>query len=324
VSLYYYEAFGNRLASTIPLPELRPTEQGPFDWRFRVVERLEKAEDVQPLGEEPIYGSVSARLMRHSRGYRIEIDDTGVFDLADNLREIRWQPTADPWWDFGRSHLIGRVLGTALQLAGTITLHASAVEMEDGVVGFLAPKHFGKSTLAMMLFQAGARFVTDDSLAVDHEDGVRARPGIQSLRVRVDDPNVERLVGPDATATPGRDGKAFLPPFPADRVMGDPSAISGLYFLRPEAPSSFDGIVERRRLPGVAAAIRLMGETKIGAMLGGGFAPALLEAVTAIASSVPVYELSIVRDIDAMPEVVERLVGWHGLAAASRSLAHAR
>src|SRR5690606_8457434 len=205
--------------------------------------------------------------------------------------------------------------GTALQLSGTLTLHASAVEMGDGVVAFLAPKHFGKSTLAMMLFQAGGRFVTDDSLAVDHGEAVRARPGIQSLRVRADDPNVERLLGAGVTVEPGRDGKAFLPPFPAARGLLDPADVSALYFLRPRSPESEGDAATRDRLPAVVATMRLLGETKIGAMLGSEFGPVLLEGVASVAAKVPVHELRIVRDLDRMPEAVASLVDWHGLPA---------
>jgi hypothetical protein len=33
----------------------------------------------------------------------------------------------------------------------------------------------------------------------------------------------------------------------------------------------------------------------------------------AIASAVPVYNLSIVRDLDRLPQVVDSIVEWHGL-----------
>src|SRR5690606_19296460 len=113
------------------------------------------------------------------------------------------------------------------------SVHASAVSMDDGVIGFLAPKHFGKSTLAMTMYRAGAPFVTDDTLPIIAGADVVARPGVHSLRVRVDDEGSTRLAGELSHLTPGRDGKIFLPPFPTGRVLRQPAPLAALYFLRP-------------------------------------------------------------------------------------------
>jgi hypothetical protein len=317
------------------LPELRPVAAGPIRWSFQVVDRLDERPRLQLLGEEPIYSWVSAKLFRHDAGYRIAVDDTGAYDILNDNRDISWQPNPDPWWDFGRSHLIGRVLATSLQLSGTVTLHASGVEMADGVVGFLAPKRFGKSTLAMTLFRAGARFVTDDALAIDTRDAVRALPGIQSLRVRLGSPDAEQWIAESVEArqgrdgegalppfpshhmldkpSVGRDGKAVLPPFPPHRVLDNASVLSALYFVRPKNAASAQLAADRSRVPEGPAAFRLVGQVKIAAMLGSSFAPVLLEETGNLAASVPVFDLSVVRDLERLPEVVDRLVEWHGL-----------
>lgn len=313
MTISYFWVFGQRLSSNISFPELRSAPSGPVRWRFRVVEDLPPARRAVLLGEEPIYASVAARLFRHDGGYRIEVDDTGVFDLTEEGGSIRWMPRDDPWWDFGRSHLIGRVLTTSLQLAGVVTLHGSAVELGDGVVGFLGPKHFGKSTLAMRLVESGARLVTDDALPVDLSDGsVRVLPGIQSFRVSEDDldrtPSWLGRPGPT-----GRDGKVILPPLPTGQVTGRPSALSSLYFLNPPDPSRGPAAVCRRASPQVPSTVRLLSQMKIASMLGSGFACSLLDAAADITSMVPSYELSIVRDLERLPEVVDRLLEWHGV-----------
>lgn len=312
MSHFHYAAFGERLRSTLPLPELRAVDPGPVRWDFQVVERLPEARDRALIGEERIYGAVSARLFRHAAGHRIEIDDTGEYDLDAGNREIRWQPTAEPWWDFGRSHLLGRVLATSLQLGGVVTLHGSAVETHDGVVGFLAPKHFGKSTLSASLVRAGARFVTDDALAVRVDEPVVALPGIPSLRVRADEGTARHPLLDGPVPAPGRDGKIVLPPLPADRVMAAPRRLAALYLLHPRRADAPGPAAERRALPPVAAAVHLLGQSKVGAMLGSSFAPGLLDATTRIAGRVPTYGLAVVRDHDRLPEVVEILLEWHG------------
>jgi len=305
VTTYYYSACGSRLSSTIPLPELRECPPGPVRWAFRVVDELPEAEDAELLGEEHIYGEVHARLYRHAAGHRITIDDTGCYDLLPS-GDICWLPNPEPWWDFGRNHLIGRVLATSLQLSGVTTLHASAVETASGVVAFLAPKHFGKSTLALTLFRAGCNFVTDDSLPVVTDGEVLALPGIHSLRVRLEDG------APSLEGTPGRDGKLSLPPFPVDQVLPEPAPLVAVYLLKPQRADASLPAVSRLRVPPIIASMRLVAYCKIAGMLGSGFAADLLTATTSIADRVPVYELRLVRDLERLPDVAEQLLGWHG------------
>jgi hypothetical protein len=307
----YYRAFGERLSSSIPFPELRVAGAGPVRWAFHVVDSLPRPRDAELLGEEPLYASVAARLYRHSAGHRIVVDDTGSFDLSAEGPSIAWLPNADPWWDFGRSHFLGRVLATSLQLDGTLTLHGSAVAMADGVVGFLAPKRFGKTTLAMSLFDAGARFVTDDSLAIVAGESVLALPGIQCLRLSP----AERPDAAGPEVVPGRDGKIVLPPVPEARSQTTPERLSALYFLNPVRPEAAAEPATRARVPGVPATMRVLAHLKVGRMLGSSFANALFDGVTDLAARIPIYDLAIVRDASRLPEVVSRLIDWHGLDA---------
>jgi hypothetical protein len=315
VTPFHYWAFGERLRSTLELPELRPAPVGPVRWTFAVVDRLPDAVAPQLIGEDPIYGTVSAKLFRHADGHRIVVHDTGTFDIAANNHDIRWLPNADPWWDFGRSHLLGRVLATSHQLAGIVTLHGSAVETRDGVIVFLAPKEFGKSTLAAALYRAGARFVTDDALAVRLGDPPLSLPGIASPRVHAGEASAERF-GVEAIGEPGRDGKLVLPPLPEERVLAVPAPLGAIYFIVPLRSDADVPLVERAVLQGVLGAVRLTGQWKIGTMLGPSHAPALLDAAVAIGRRVPMYELGIRRDLERLPEVVARLIDWHGLPTA--------
>ena len=313
MSPHYHTAFGSRIRSAIPLPELREAEPGPARWDFQVVEHLPEPHGLELRGEEPIYGEVAARFYAHDDGYRIAVQDTGAFDLSPDGRRIRWLPNPDPWWDFGRGHLLGRVLSTTLHLEGLLALHAAAVELGDGVVGFMAPSHYGKSTLSMELFRAGARFVTDDTLPVRPDSPPLAYPGVQSLRVRAGDPNAIRLLGREPEGEPGRDGKISLPPLPRERTLQSPRPLSALYLLSPMKPGTLDQGARRERLDSVPAAIFLVGQAKIGEMLGSRAAPELLEATSAVASAVPIYRLELERDLDKLPAAVEQILAWHGL-----------
>jgi len=310
LSGYYYSAYGQRLYSELELPELRPISRGSARWTFRVVSDLKDRPELELLGAEPIYGSVEARLYRHAEGHRITVHDTGVYDLLNDCTSILWQPNLDPWWDFGRAHLVGRVLATCMQLAGIMTLHGSAVALDGQVVGFLAPKHSGKSTLARMLQEAGASFVTDDALPITMGSPIQALPGIHSLRVVPNDGQSIELA--DGTVVqPGRDGKIVMPPMSEDRVLLSPAPLAAIYLLRPVPADAGTAAATRVKLAGIDAAIRLVSQCKIGAMLGASFAGELLRSAAAIAMNVPVYELSIVRDLNRLPEATELLLDWH-------------
>ena len=313
MSPHYHTVFGNRIRSSIPLPELREAEPGPVRWDFQVVDHLDEPSGLQLRGEEPIYADVVARFFAHDHGYRIVVPDTGTFDLSRDGRRIRWLPNPDPWWDFGRGHLLGRVLSTTLHLEGLLALHAGGVELGEGVVGFMAPSHYGKSTLSMQLYRAGARFVTDDTLPVRPGSPTLAYPGVQSLRVRAGDPHASRLLGHEPQGEPGRDGKLSLPPLPSRRTLQTPAPLAALYLLSPMKPGTMEQAARRTRLDSVPAAIFLVGQAKIGEMLGSRAAPELLEATSAVASAVPVYRLELLRELDRLPEVVDHLLGWHGL-----------
>ena len=311
MTAHFYRAFGERLSSSIPFPELRAADAGHVRWAFHVVESLPQPRDAELLGEEPLYAAVTARLYRHAAGHRIVVDDTGAFDLPAEGPSIAWLPNAEPWWDFGRSHFLGRVLATSLQLDGTLTLHGSAVAMADGVIGFLAPKRFGKTTLAMGLFDAGARFVTDDSLAISAAGSLLALPGVQCLRVSA----AERPAAAGPELSPGRDGKVVLPPVAEARALTTPARLAALYFLNPVRPEAGVDPATRVRVPGVPATIRLLAHLKVGRMLGSSFAKALFDGAADIAARTAVYDLAIARDQDRLPEVVSRLIEWHGVDA---------
>lgn len=63
------------------------------------------------------------------------------------------------------------VLPLALQVAGSESLHASAVKMEGGVVAFCAQSGTGKSTLAYALSRRGHQLWADDVVALSVPEG---------------------------------------------------------------------------------------------------------------------------------------------------------
>ena len=67
-------------------------------------------------------------------------------------------------------------------------MHASAVAFDDRVVAFSASSGTGKTSTALHMLARGARFVTDDVLAVSvGEDGILAHPARASSALRASD-----------------------------------------------------------------------------------------------------------------------------------------
>ena len=305
-----YAVCGGCLRASIDLPELQRVTGTSPSWVFRL------SADVPPerpdqvlLGEEHIYGSVHARLYGFEGGYRVTVDDTGSFDLSPDGTEITGYPLPEAWPDFVRAHLIGRVLAVALHLGGILTLHGSAVALGDDAVAFLAPKHHGKTTLALAITRAGGALLTDDMLPVVPGDLARALPGVHSMRLHSD---TAGMMAGSAPLPQTREGKHRLDDLPADWIRNRDASLAAIYLLTPVASIDGGAMVRRDHLAGVSSAVSLMAHTKIGRMLGSWGAPTLLERAATTSRHTSVYRLAVVRDLAGLPEVVERIGEWHG------------
>lgn len=110
-------------------------------------------------------------------GYRVWALRHGTHIVSEDGRTIASAPPGWGGWRWQRL-LFAQVLPLAAKLQGFELLHASAVHFGQAVVAFVASSGTGKSTLAANLVARGARFVTDDVLALACSNGVVvAHPG---------------------------------------------------------------------------------------------------------------------------------------------------
>jgi len=304
--LHCYAVFGERLASAIPLPELDEIPAGPAQWTVTESAQLPAMRDARVLGDDLLYDDVHARLHAHAEGHRIDVDDTGSFDISLDRKRISVQARPGAWDDFLRAHLTGRVLATTLFLDGMLPLHASAVITRDGVIGFLAPKGYGKSTLALALTAAGAWLVSDDTLAVDPARGL-ARPGVHGLRVNDD---ALGAVGIGDARMRTREGKHVVTELGAERIFARETPLAALYLLVPLEPTAT--AVDRSPLPPALAAISIVAHVKIGRMLGASEAPAMLARGAEVARRVPTFQLGVPRDLATLSATARTILAWHG------------
>ena len=302
-----YALYGTRLATSVEFPELLAVPEAPARWTFERAERLAPMVDARELGSDPLYGDVSARLYVHAGGHRIVVDDTGSFELGADGRRITWEPGGNAWPDFVRAHLMGRVLATSLYLDGLLPLHASAVETRDGVIAFLAPKGFGKSTLALALVTAGARLGTDDTLPIDPRDPPLAWPGIHNVRVHEDSITA---VGTAASDLETREGKQVVTGLVPESLQSRPAPLAAIYLLDPAAANA-EGVT-RTPMPPTIAALAVVAHVKIGRMLGSTAAAPMLERTAAITGRVPVFHLHAPRDLERLGDTAAAILTWHG------------
>lgn len=307
-----YLAFGGTLSSELTFAELAPAEgAGRPDWSLRVSPTPPPGPTGDRLGEDTVYGAVKVRALTCGAGIRLAYDDTGTFDVAADGRLITWYPPEGPRpEEAARADVIGRVLAVAMHLQGAFTLHASAVAPRPGVgIALLAPKGFGKSTLAASLLRAGARLLSDDAapVRVPVEGPALLAPGIHQVRLWGDS---AEQVGLPSPSVEGR--KVVVTEFTERQLTHSAVAFDAAYVLRPMAPASGAPSVARVRLSEIDGAMALVEQAKVGALLGGREGPVFFGMAMDVAKRVPVYALEIVRDLSRLDEVAATILTWHG------------
>jgi hypothetical protein len=88
--------------------------------------------------------------------------------------------------------------------------------------------------------------------------------------------------------------------------------LAALYLLESVPAGTIAEPLERQRLEGPEAVFGLLGQTKIGALLGGAEAPTVFASVVALAEGCAIYKLRVTRDYERLGSVVDRILGWHG------------
>ena len=319
-----YQLFGGLLDSDVAFDGLRAVADGRCTWTFRTgptrpagTAGPDDVEIAARVGCERVSPDLHLTLDRLCDGsllLRYSALGLGCFRISADGATIDWRPGDAPRLDALRWVVLGRVLATAMYAGGTLALHASAVQVGGTGLGFIAPKRHGKSTLAAALVAAGARLVSDDLLPIDLGPPVSVRPGVPVLRLHDDAERAVALAGRGYGRVPRDVGKARLDVAAADLAAG-PCPLAAVYVLAPRRDEPAHGAAATRtRLSPVAALEMLVGHTSIAPLLSAAEARPLLTIAAAVARSVPVYELRVVRDLSRLPDVVAGVYAWHGPA----------
>lgn len=248
-----------------------------------------------------------------------------LFRDADGTLGVRYSGTADflvgaeriecrlfdPDWEFWiEIALLGPILALWLELQCRIAFHASAVVEAPGAWGFLAGSRAGKSGLAAGFVEAGARFLTDDILALQFGSG-RATVFGGPPSFRLWPQHLRSLgVGPERhpRAHPHFE-KRRVPAGRFGRLHDGPARLAAL-FLPIRDRSGADGSVALRRLPAAEA---------VGSLAEGAFARGIIERVpelqaerlrllAAVVREIPIYELHYPDGLKRVSDVREELL----------------
>ena len=304
-----YSAFGGILRSELPFPELPETHGGVADWTLRIATSDTRAAALVPLGERRV-GTETYHLSAIADGVRLEYSHAGAFDITAGGSRITWFPSPAAQHELARAIVVGPALALALEMSGCFCLHGSAVAFGERGVGFLAPKHHGKSTLAAALAAAGACFVGDDTLAIAPGSPPMLRPGIASVRLWDD---AARAVHVDRLCETVISGvKTTASGFMNDALRRTPVALDAIYVLDPILPEDAHEAAARRRMEPGAAAVSLAHHAKLpDSLVGLRTAGRRLGSAAALATAIPVYTLTIARSFEALPAAVEQIAAWH-------------
>lgn len=309
-----YQLFGAIFRSDLELPELVPyAARRARWWLSRATESIDPG-DLQLLGAENVEPGIRARFYSSRVGFRLVFDDTGVFDFSRDGHRILWTAPESANLDAARKDILGRVAAVCLELDGMSVLHGSAVHVGAEAIVFLAPKFHGKSTTAAALVDRGGRLLADDLVAVTSDTIPRIAPAIPVVQLWQDSAT---HVAQRAASARG-DGSSVKVQRGWDDLHPDaflPVPFGAAYLLSPFAADT-SRAVRRERLAPVAAALALLGQAKIGCLLGPAWRARMLARLTEIATVVPVYRLETPRDYGRLGELTETLWTWHTATSA--------
>jgi hypothetical protein len=162
--------------------------------------RLQPARSQSPAAHPPFHtwtfpdGALWTEFHRANGGYLLRFPDLADFQVSADALHVTGFPAPEVA-DATMQHLyLNQVLPLVLSKLGKLVFHASAVEVDEGAVAFVAESGRGKSTLAASFAVSGFRFLTDDGLVVE--------PGVRGLEALPSHPSIRLWEDSEAALVP--------------------------------------------------------------------------------------------------------------------------
>src|SRR5262249_41811393 len=144
-----------------------------------------------PLGAYEVWrnpeGMVRGYVYDHDGRHSVRLPGVAVFEFEREGGHVTASPEGPPRRELIEDAFYRCVLPMALQARGCEVLHASAVQVFGGTVGFCGLARAGKSTLAVGLSRRGYPLWANDALVLEvSRKSVQALPVPFSVRLRRD------------------------------------------------------------------------------------------------------------------------------------------
>jgi hypothetical protein len=296
--MHSYSAYGVVFNSQIPLPELIEADGeniAPASVRAQI--QLGPIDRTRPAGVD-----VACPFWATPRAVFVEYPQACAFLIEEGARiTVDAKPGIDP--RIVRLYLLGPALAVLLHQRGFLVLHASAVNVDGGVIAFVGDKGAGKSTMAAAMHARGHELVADDIVAIDTAGPTPlAYPGFPQLKLF---PESAAQLVQDAAALP-----KLHPEFEkraakiGSRFAADPLPLRAVYELV-EGPREMI-----QTPPPQQAFMQLVRHSYLLALLSAtGAAEAHFRQAVSVASRVPVRRLvrrRAMEDLPAVARIVEQ------------------
>ncbi|MBB6735126.1 HPr kinase/phosphorylase [Cohnella zeiphila] len=161
-----HQAFGLRISSRVPLPELPLSGDAaggmPADVAIGPADPDKLREELEACGSNFAYSRAGSRFL-------FLIPDTAVYGIEDG-KAIAVAPLPGADREKVRVYLLGTCMGAMLMIRHVLPLHGSAVVIDGKAYAFVGDSGAGKSTLAATFVELGHRLVSDDVVAVSFDD----------------------------------------------------------------------------------------------------------------------------------------------------------
>ena len=221
-------------------------------------------------------------------GTRFAVERAGREIWAD------WAP--DCTIEDSATYLLGPILAFVLWLKGLVSLHASAIVLDDRAIAFVGPGGAGKSTTAAAFAKHGFEVLSDDVVVLDVQgDDFLVRPAYPRVSLWPDSAQV--LFGPGdvlSRLAPSWD-KRYLPlDGEHHKFASRPIRLGAIYFLGTREKDLASPVIEP--FSGNRALLALFAETYVNYLLTADMQRRCFDVLGRIIDRVPVHNVQLASD----------------------------
>jgi hypothetical protein len=283
----YYEAYGLRWLSQIPMPELQRVALT-AETQQDVVDVQIESFDLAGLWEKWDVGSDNFVARDGCLFFRIE--ETGLF-LMEHGQRIVVSPVSGADEKKVRLFILGTCMSIIMMQRGILPLHGSAVVINGWAYVFVGYSGAGKSTLSAALASRGYPLLTDDVVALTWDAGGRAivSPGYPQQKLWQPSLDGFGMKQQDYATVHAEITKYAIP---AQHYFHERAVpLAGIYELVPQ-PDHEPGPVQLEAVSGLERLHLLCSHTfRVGLVMRQGLAQWLFETASKLSASVEISRI---------------------------------